>query len=302
MGALVSSKARIEHPSRWWGKCLYIGLTTGFCGSLTTFSGLSNQSSLLGVHREVTDYLLMLLVGFCVPYWALSTSVHAADALSSAPRPSSEQVNRAREEQGSVNDAPPQQEAEAPIEPVQPNPHPRPPRRFFAGIPTIPPPALSLFLSLFILGVFAMLILLASLDGHTRYYTLICIFAPFGTLIRWGLGRYNVRFPRFPLFTLLVNVSGSVFLALLNFGVCKMESLPPDASGYLIAGVGIGARTSTVVLSALSVGFCGCLTTVSSFANEVYHLKVHDSWAYALISIFGTQIVLLAVNVPTRDT
>jgi CrcB protein len=93
-----------------------------------------------------------------------------------------------------------------------------------------------------------------------------------GVLIGGGLGalaRYHVGGlvgPRqqtpFPLGTLLVNVAGSLILGLL-VALVAVGRLPED---WLVWG---------------GVGFCGGLTTFSTFTYETLQLVEQRSWRYA---------------------
>lgn len=53
--------------------------------------------------------------------------------------------------------------------------------------------------------------------------------------------------------------------------------------------------TSCVILKGLSDGYCGCLSTVSTFASELTTLGTWKAWRYALVSIILGQILVLVV-------
>jgi fluoride ion exporter CrcB/FEX len=40
----------------------------------------------------------------------------------------------------------------------------------------------------------------------------------------------------------------------------------------------------------------GCLTTVSTFVDEIYGLKLVHSWIYGIVSVFSVQILLFVIN------
>lgn len=137
-----------------------------------------------------------------------------------------------------------------------------------------------LLVLLAILPLFA-LVPLAILVENLRWITLSVLFAPFGTVIRWVLCSKNlVWFPRFPLGTFGVNVFGTVLLACLN-----AVSLRGHPSGL-----------TCDFLLALQTGFCGCLTTVSSFQHELYTLDLEDAYIYSATSVMVSQVLLLVVN------
>jgi len=137
-----------------------------------------------------------------------------------------------------------------------------------------------------VLPIFA-LIPLAILVESQRWITLSVLFAPFGSLLRWIVCSKNLLwFPRFPLGTFAVNVGGSVLLAALN-------------------AVSLRGNPSSLTcdfLTALMTGFCGCLTTVSSFQHELYTLELKDAYVYSLASIIVSQLLLLVVNGVTSWT
>lgn len=78
---------------------------------------------------------------------------------------------------------------------------------------------------------------------------------------------------RFPLATLLINISGSFLLGVL--GSVIAQRLPPG---------------SDVLRLALGVGFLGAFTTFSTFELETHSLLLDRAWlaasAYVCISVF----------------
>ena len=83
------------------------------------------------------------------------------------------------------------------------------------------------------------------------------IFAPFGSYLRWHLAPLNSVFTNFKLGTFIVNVGGSWILA--GTLVAKAH----------LSGVVGPQHLGVLALSGLGTGFCGCLTTVSTFAGEL---------------------------------
>ncbi|CAG8550415.1 9985_t:CDS:2, partial [Racocetra persica] len=103
------------------------------------------------------------------------------------------------------------------------------------------------------------------------------VFAPIGTLIRWQLSRFNSWKSLFPIGTFTANISGSAILGVLFF----------LRNGIVYSGI------SCEVLIGLSDGFCGCLTTISTFTAEIMSLPRRHAYKYALTSIVTGQVVMV---------
>jgi len=102
---------------------------------------------------------------------------------------------------------------------------------------------------------------------------------------------YSNKYLRTPIFTLAVNVVGSVLFGCLNVvAVCADEPLD-EFPAYT-------PRAGAVLLTAATTGFCGALTTVSTLANEARMLDHRTTWLYVITSFGLTQLLLLAINGP----
>ena len=121
-----------------------------------------------------------------------------------------------------------------------------------------------------------------------RYDLLFSIvFSAFGTYTRWHLSPLNSAFEQFKLGTFIVNVLGSWVLG--SVAVSKR---------YL-ATLGISEQDIVHhVLAGLGTGFCGCLTTVSTFAVELTTLSLRGTYLYALSSILLAQVGLIVIRGP----
>ena len=129
------------------------------------------------------------------------------------------------------------------------------------------------------LGTFAGVIVGVVLAGGILTYALI--FAPAGALLRFGLSRYlNTLTLNFYWGTFVANVLGSVVLAILF-------------------AVSVRNRYSTLGCSAIwgaEFGFCGSLTTVSTFVNEIHAMpQVKHAYVYGVTSILVTQALLIII-------
>lgn len=110
------------------------------------------------------------------------------------------------------------------------------------------------------------------------------IFAPFGTYLRWHIAPLNSMFSNFKLGTFIVNVGGSWILAGTLVAKAHFSGqLGPQHLGVL-------------ALSGLGTGFCGCLTTVSTFAGELSSLSLAGSYIYGIASILLAQLGMIIVR------
>lgn len=130
-------------------------------------------------------------------------------------------------------------------------------------------------------------LLLEEYGGVTkRYIWIACLFAPCGAMLRYVLSRYNAwrRCVRFPFFTFLVNIVGSIALALVVISVdLRGYDIDHDLPGYTLHG--------------FQVGFLGSLTTVSTFIGELYALpSVPYAYIYAVASLGTAQAALTLIN------
>lgn len=112
--------------------------------------------------------------------------------------------------------------------------------------------------------------------------------SPIGTFIRYTAGLYlNPKFPRFPLGTFLANIVGTVLLGLF-FDLQHSTSLHHRSV------------LACHILTALMDGFCGCLTTVSSFVAELAGLKLVDGYRYGSVSVVASLCALVVVMGSSR--
>lgn len=100
--------------------------------------------------------------------------------------------------------------------------------------------------------------------------TYALVFTPLGCLVRYYASkRLNPRNPSFPLGTFVLNIFGTIVL-----GVCF--DLQHSLTGNIM---------TCRVLQGVMEGFCGCLTTVSTWVAELDGLKRKHSYIYGLTSI-----------------
>lgn len=116
---------------------------------------------------------------------------------------------------------------------------------------------------------------------YRHQVTAALIFSFPGTLTRYLLSTtLNPRLKALPLGTLVVNILGTALLA--AFHVLQSTPNPPPRNGCAI-------------LQGLIDGYCGCMTTVSTFAAELNDLRFWKACRYALISWILGQVVILLI-------
>lgn len=102
-----------------------------------------------------------------------------------------------------------------------------------------------------------------------------------GALLRHVISiKLNPLNKSFPLGTFTVNILGTLLVG--SFHTLQRDKRLWDPA-------------SCVMLQALMDGFCGCLSTVSTFAVEIHGLRVR-AWVYAGASIFVAQLALVVVT------
>lgn len=127
-------------------------------------------------------------------------------------------------------------------------------------------------------------LLLTALPPDTAWRgdaTFALVLAPVGTLLRFYLSLWlNGLRPAFPVGTFVVNMLGTAVLGM----AWDLQRLPP---------AGLGGVVGCQVLQGVEDGFCGCLTTVSTWAAELTALRRRQAWCY------GAASVLVALGIMT---
>jgi len=125
--------------------------------------------------------------------------------------------------------------------------------------------------------------------------TLPLVFSPPGALLRFYLSRrLNSRVPSFPLGTFAANIIGTVAEA-----VCYVLQ---HTDRVVLRNDLVDADACTV-LQGLMQGFCGCLTTVSTWVAELNGLRRRHAWLYGLMSVavaLGFQVAIMGSVLWTR--
>lgn len=129
--------------------------------------------------------------------------------------------------------------------------------------------------------VLATLILFSIRQDYANLFSIM--FAPFGMLPRYYSGKYNRNWPRFPIYTFIVNIIGSVVLEFVAAAAISY-SFSPFALAIII-----GVET----------GFCGCLTTVSGLMSELLNSNAPLKWRYlyAFLTFATAQILMICIRI-----
>jgi CrcB protein len=111
----------------------------------------------------------------------------------------------------------------------------------------------------------------------------ISLGASLGALLRWGLGlRLNSIFPAVPFGTLASNLVGGYIVGVAMAYFATAPELAPEWRLFIITG------------------FCGGLTTFSTFSSEVVTLLQQEQWTWALAAIgahLGGSLVMTLLGI-----
>ena len=113
------------------------------------------------------------------------------------------------------------------------------------------------------------------------------LFSPVGCLARFFLAlHFNGRIPSFPLGTFLANVVGTTILGL----AFSLQHAAISSAGSRLGG---GGFLACRVLQGIIDGFCGSMTTVSTWILELSSLKTHHAYWYGFASVTISLIALV---------
>ncbi|KAJ9613476.1 hypothetical protein H2200_003418 [Cladophialophora chaetospira] len=108
------------------------------------------------------------------------------------------------------------------------------------------------------------------------------VFAPPGCLLRFYASKHmNAIVPSFPLGTFAANIFGTAVLG-MAFDLQHAR------------GIGGSGSNACAVLQGVMEGFCGCLTTVSTWVAEINGLRRRHGWIYGSASV-GIALALMIV-------
>ncbi|WBW72753.1 plasma membrane fluoride export channel Fex2 [Schizosaccharomyces osmophilus] len=96
------------------------------------------------------------------------------------------------------------------------------------------------------------------------------IFSPFGAVLRLYLSRW-FNSPKYymPYGTLIANLLGTLIIAIM----------------YMLPLITHCSPVSRSVIYGIQNGFCGCLTTLSTFLNELHTMPTKRAYSYCILSV-----------------
>ena len=108
------------------------------------------------------------------------------------------------------------------------------------------------------------------------------VLASLGAYLRWHIAPWNSVFKHFRLGTFVANILGTWLLATSYL----LDHHHEEVASTEVKGL----------LYGMTVGFCGCLTTVSTFAVELVTLSLPGAYLYGIVSVLVAQIGLIAIR------
>lgn len=155
-------------------------------------------------------------------------------------------------------------------------------------MPSFPFPTTRKFMDpLFVLlgwGCWLGAVLMAALPLHDKWRGQIVfalVFSPLGCLARFYLAFYlNGKMATFPLGTFAANVIGTAVLG-MALDIAHVQ--------------GGGGIVGCQVLQGVEDGFCGCLTTVSTWVAELNSLRTQSAYIYGATSVLVSFAVMVAI-------
>lgn len=137
--------------------------------------------------------------------------------------------------------------------------------------------------------IIAIVVLSIIYDDYSRgSWTLSAIFVLFGSSLRYYVSNiFNSKCSKFPIGTFAVNQSSVLiycFLTIVERGKLSKNQNMPIAN----------TLNKCHIVSALITGFCGGLSTISTFVNEGYHLPFRNMLFYYLTTVI-TSISLCVI-------
>lgn len=255
-------------------KRIYTCLATGFCGSLTTFSSWQQEAVYNLAKGNLGAYLMKEAVGllFCIP------SFHfGRDVFSFTKHTFKHLTIKSLTNITMIAESIPEESRNHIIVKIHENPSfvvsKKVNESYFLFMLSH---LIELVFILIFIGLIICNIIFCILNTEIQKYSIYLTLAPIGSIIRFFTLKLNSKLKlSIPLFTIVVNVVGSIILSI--------------AFHYLDVSVWFGA---------IANGFCGCLTTVSSFIQDLHVINTKPlKYLYYSLTIAISNTFLIIINV-----
>jgi fluoride ion exporter CrcB/FEX len=251
MGIFAEINTAILTPNKYtrFSNLITVGVMTGYCGSTTTFSAWQFDCMYALITGQVGTFFFREIIGMCVSYYALVAG-HDISQLVFVPL-----YNKAKSVKvtGKPHDF---------IEEVRES-----------GTDGIWRWIIIAFViaNLLAIATFITLLSISSLGESWHIVFAAALMAPFGATLRYVCSLLNTKYaPKIPLFTFFANLVGTIIVGFFRITDQRYSAINTK-EGLNVFFLGV------------TNGFCGCLTTVSSFVEEV-HTKLKDvRWKYLYI-------------------
>lgn len=246
---------------------LYVALTTGFCGSITSFSSFISQLFEISTRQPSSLYVDSVRFpnpGYGVMTWLSYTIVSCGVCMAGflLGRHFARAVDQSHK----------------------------------MGI-TIAHHEILLERAICGIGVagYVAAIVLTIVEPSWRYWTFCLLFSPWGVFCRFWLSRYlNPLAKKFMFGTFTANFIAVIILAVmfvLKFGTRSTIGGEGTRSTRLLTTV-----LQCHVVAAVQDGFCCCLSTVSTLINELHSFrKIRYAYRYGLISVALSFVVMILI-------
>jgi fluoride ion exporter CrcB/FEX len=113
------------------------------------------------------------------------------------------------------------------------------------------------------------------------FFTYTAFFGVIGASLRYQFAFWNPTYPNFPMGTFTANILGTYLLAAFTL-----------LSKFFVEYYDLEMQA---ILFGLSTGFCGCLTTVSTFVAELDSLPTFHSCQYGIATNFIAQLGIIFI-------
>jgi CrcB protein len=268
MGILAECNVVLLVPNKFTrlSNLVAVGMMTGYCGCTTTFSSWQYDSMYALLTGQVGTFFLREVIGLCVSYYALVFG-HDMAALIIIPIFNAI-LHKIRSKKQTIADMKDDK------------------RKGISVTTVLWRVIIVLFVIANVLLTCLFIALLSSpLDPTTRLVSAAMLFCPFGCTLRYLFSLGNVKLaPKIPIFTFCANLLATIIVGFFKVTDQRYSSIY-NTEGLHIFFMGVTG------------GFCGCLSTVSSFIEEI-HTKLKDvrwRYLYLVLSLVVPCLALLVI-------